>query len=770
MVVKSGFGIEHETHFVKVEGNGRFETSDGGISRGEKYDIKKDYDSTVHTNLELVSTNPQKKPHVIVKDLIRREKEGRGNVSPFGSVLGTNQSNAGSYHLNMTMPYDTAVVKDKASLEKYHAKTLQGMHNLRWLEPLMMGMIGGSSEKAIGNPDQPEGSIRQYKDSFANVGGTHLDKDSTLKGSKIKDVFGMALRTREGHSQAHGKYDNANPNLKLNKNLTDEAREYNRSRSIGDWVIKGYTPQNIDGNNPKTVEFRFPDSFSSAGALGLINFCTFAMENGEHTAMSKDGRDEKVWTDALRKVMEEGWNAQIDKKYFEKMAQDMKLDIDLPKGDTIRTDIGFELMNDALHKKNKDGFWVKNYLKDNKKPALHNFNRDNWQYNYKVMMNKDSMLESKTIKFLKALGKVDTTRSNGWMNIDIKDKKIVIRDLITNEIGLNYSVEDYKDILFLLESQGVLRIKTKPNGEPDKLKLIKSLDSDSDIAKIIKTMKENKDFFTDKHGLDDSLPEVHEPVVARTTRPETTRPFAPTGTIVRGENAPTGRHYEVSYATVIDPTLSDLVTTMEDILVESEFETPSGSQITWKIKIANELKVDGREANSVWVSSGRDTVYLILKKTALSIDVSTMNGEERALLKWVTHVVNAKNGITGQDENPTNSTTGMFENNLKASINAMFNKIRQRNTRSQRGTVIELSNAGIKTLQDKGVRIVSVPTSQGREYYLFNKSVYAQARRQYGENIRFIKSIPYYKKYKVELKGNQLILYKGDKIQQRLML
>lgn len=775
MAIKSGFGIEHETHFVKPRGQGRFETSSGDISSGTKYGIKRDYDPTVHSSLELVSTDPTKKPHTIISNLIKREKEGRGYVAPFGNVLGTDKTNVGSYHFNMTMPYDEDKIKNKQGLDKYHNKVKQGMRNLRWLEPLMMGVIGGSTEKSIGNPDQPEGSARQYSDSYANVGGTHIGEDDSVyrqaggSTKKFKEWFDMTLRSQtSGHSQEVGKYGNRGNNLGLDKNLNRSS--YNSNRSIGDFTLKGYTPNNEDGNNPKTIEFRFPDSFSSAGVGGLMNFVTFAMENGQNTSMVKDARTEKVWKEALREIMEEGWNAQVDRKYFEKMAKDMNLDVDLPAGKTIRTDIGFEVFNDALHKKNKGGFWVKNFLKNNKKPEVHNFNRDCWQYNYKVMMSKNPSLESHTNKFLKKLAQIDTSRSNGWMNIEIKDKKIVIRDLITDVIGLEYSAEDYKDILFLLESEGIIKIKSLPNGELDKIKLMKELKTSEDIDKIIKKMKENKNFFTDKYGLEDA-PEVVLPPVARETRPETIRPYAPEGTVVRGETAPTSNHYSVIYADRLPEVLGDLVTTMEDILVETEFKDENGTILNWKIRIAEELKIDGQSVNSVFVRSRGDKVFLILKASAITSNVAGDDGEQRALTQWADVIGRGLyDGSTGRDGCPTADDTNVFVRKLRASIQEMFSKMKRVNHLKQNSRKIMLSKAGIKTLQSKGIRLVSVPKQSGREYYLVTRGNYRQARQKYGNNLRFINSIPYYKSYNVIIQGNTIILYKENNIVQRVML
>lgn len=507
--------------------------------------------------------------------------------------------------------------------------------------------------------------------------------------------------------------------------------------------------------------------------MGLINFTTFAMENGEHTDMKTDAKTEKVWKDALRTVMEEGWNAQVDREYFEQINEQLKLDVELPKGKTIRNDIAFDLINDALHKKNKDGFWVKHYLKNNKKPELHNFNRDSWQYNYKVMLSKDQNLESKTIKFLKALAKIDTSRSNGWMNVEIKDKKIVIRDIITNEMGLEYSAEDYKDILFLLESEGILRIKNKPNGEIDKIKLLKELNTEEDIAKIIKQMKENKDFFSDKHGLDDSVEEVRDPAPARQQRQETVRPFAPTGTRVRADQLPQYPTYTTELTTMVSQTLSDLASTMEDVLVESDFTDQQGLPLNWKIKFALSLSVQrpnmqSTRVNAVWLKQ-RDKIYLILKKDQLRDMSGANDDEERILLQWVDTIgaTGLYDGQTATQVNPTNLTNYVFLITLKQNITEMFNKSRRIR---QNTTKIELSNAGIKTLQAKGIRIVSVPNQNGREYYLVTKGNYQQARQKYGNNLRFINTIPYYKSYKAEIKGNQIILYKNNQIKQKVVL
>lgn len=754
MVIKSGFGIEHETHFITTDGKGNFETSTGNLE-GLKYRINRERDATVWNNMELVSKNPFDKPHKIVKNLIKREKEGDGSPVPFGTVLTESRySRPGSYHLNMTLPYDDNTIEQ--DLPKYHAKIREGMRNIRWLQPLMMGMLGGISRKSIGNPQFPEGSERQLYDAFANIGGMGLKDDDTLtgksiqQGDRVKKTFKNWMNTyftspTHGHSKAPGKYNNRNPKLDLTKHLhTDSAgsNSPNENRDIGDWTVKGFVSNRYGRNNPKTVEFRFLDTFHPSGIYEVIKLVTYAMENGEHTDINADPSDNISWKKATRRIMEEGWDAQVKKEYWTNLAKEMKLNIEFPDTKTLRTDKGFELVIEALHKKNKNGFFPKHYLSGSNKPVLHNFNRDNWEYNIKIKLNKDVTFHNKLKKFMLGLAKIDASESNGWLNVEIKSNKIAVRDILMLNMGFEYGAEDYRDILYFLENQKYILIKENVDGTIDKIKLVKKITSTQQIQDKLIEMKNTNKFFSNTIGLENY--EINPETVVTTTELEEEQQQNESDRETVSHSIPISN---------LRNDANDLIVTFEDILVDCSFVSRSAEDLDWKIGFVSDVPY------KVGYIKNRRLVNIFLNENEFPTTF-----REGIFVEWARKFKDIINLDTQERQNPTNLPTLDFINKIVTTIRDLDLK-RQKNSCSD--TIIKLNNAGILTLQRNGIRIASI--KNGYMYVLVSKLNYAQAQHKFGK-LRFIKNIPYYKNYNVKIRDNIATLYKKQQFINKVQI
>lgn len=789
MVLKKGFGIEYETHLVKNRGNGTF-----GYDNPTKTvtGFSNHNDPTVFTSREFVSRNPNESPKAMVNNILKSQNNsGDITYAPFGTVLGNSNygrdgKGPGSYHLNITMPYDPERVSNNQYYNKYNKSLYHGVKCLRLVSPLIMAMTGGNTEASIGRPSIPEGSIRQYVDEYANIGGTGLDEDAKLRsiGRSIPEgSFWELLHQRKLRNGAiFGKYNNHFNFNELKQNLSGDL--FHSSREKGDFTIKAL--ENSRGERRiKTIEFRLMDTFHASGLYEYIKFVLLCICNGQRLDVPfKDARKESVWKEASARIMEEGWNAQVDIRYFKLIEERMNLNLNLPSDiNTYRADLGFEKLKSALFNKNKNSEWYKEFIEDSgREPQPHNFSRDNWEFNYKIMLNKSEPLKNKTIEFLKDLGSINTKNSNGWMRVQVEGTKIVVRDLITNRFGLEYSAEDYHDILFLFESEGLLKIKQMNNGEIDKIKLMENL-SDRKINTKINNMMKCDSYFSDDRGLmrPDSRRQREERTPTVTSEP--VREETPTTSTTREANLLREVLLQVR-SDMLGGDSEDIADVFKEIAERAYLR-----QFNKRIKVRgvffvynteNQSSLNSTEkrligqANNVGffqhlnpdsTSSIKEYDLFISQRDLMNMDVDETPNWVEIWAGVFSHA--GKNYVfkssTSSDNRWVSGTSllqnveqqNQFVEYAKADANALGYK-------ASRGAV-ELNRAGMRRLNEKGVYLGSIG---GRRYLLVNKSNYDRLKRRHGDSLRIIKNMPYYKNYKAIIRQNTVTLLKnGVKVQ-----
>lgn len=750
--IKAGLGIEHESHFVKRDGT-NFRTKE--LTSGNP-NVETTGDSSIHEGVELVTKKFNETPKNLSLELMKTVRNsGEYKIAPFGNVLGTDMSNPGSYHINITMPYDESKLDSETYVKDYNMKLIQGMRNIRWVEPLILAVMGSSSQSAIGKPEFPEGSIRQYSNTYSNVGLTGLDDDSILNSEgnrhKLKDWMDRYFKSRRYATAPPGKYDNKNKTFSMNKNLDN--RIFNSSRAVGDFTIKGYVEKKYPANNNiKTIELRMPDTFDSRGIYSLTKFVLYCMINSDRTQISKDATNYRVWANALREAVEEGWNSQISIEYFKQLKKEMKLDIVLPSTKTLRADIGLDLIAKDIYRKNKSSIVAKHWKIDDGEIELHTFNRSSWEYNFKLYAKQNNNgLKDKTETFLKSLGSIKTTASNGWMNVEIKNSKLTIRDLITRDFGLVFTLEDYRDILFLLETHGVIELKTVESGEIDKIKLKRELKTDEDVKNVMNDILDISDYFSNDYGL---LSYTNTRTSTPTPTPTPTPISEEEPELVTIQTPPPQENIDSSgfqYLAHSSEQSEDIKNTFEDVIFNA-FEF-----FDWNINIVKYIRINSvaQNYNKIFWIRDDNKIDVFINKDSFSEDDDVIEAVKKIIKnKWY-----RSDGRVGV---PTSDSQEQFLNKLKLSFNELMGK--------NRTNIIPFNNAGMKTLERLGVHIGSVKSTKDnrREYVLVNKNNIRDMKKF--KDFRIIKSIPYYRNYRAEKIGNKIIFYKDMTKFQTLQL
>ncbi len=642
--------------------------------------------------------------------------------NPFGSSVSKSNythsgsgSGFGSYHLTFTFPFD----KDKDSEEyrtKYYNDVYRGLKVVRAIQPLIMAMIGGVDLKAIGNPDYAEGSGRQVYNSFGNLGNVSLDQEflSHLISGNISD-----------NKRAKYKYGNY-PTPQFKKDIRASCDAFHSySSEVGDIVPKKFS------NSPvKSVEIRFLDNFYFDELYQMTKVILLAMQHGKDGGTITDSKTSSEWNKATQLILEEGWNTILSKDFVKMLSS--KLDLNLTKKD-LRADVVFNEVALQLWEKNKNGDWYKTFFNgDLSKPVFKNLNRMNWdaQFRYKILNNSE--FKKYFLKVIKVINEIDATDSNGWIKLNWKDGKYAIRDIMFDDIkyGLDIATEDFEDIIYLLERMDLVEIKNKPNKSIDKIKK-KFSNVDEVMEKLENLMLiDGEDLFSDIQEPEPIIPQPQpEPVESnqRFTRLNSDDSSINMDNLLLGLFTPSEEN---------ELDREDL----EQVFKEANFLV-NDRRIPIVIKYAD-IVYDGTNINSFWIKK-QSFIMIYLSRNFL--DLQSVSKMVMQLKKGFY----SPQSITENKIFATGITQDEFFNRLKTIASRQYDK---------GSNSITLDRAGIKTLENQGVYILSL--NRGEKYFIADKNKWSKL----GSNIKKLNYIPYNKGMKVEVKGQLLKLKKGQSV------
>lgn len=499
-----GLGIEHEfnmyqddgTNFTPLRtvhtlrgGYGRggtqyFYTNEGTIQResdiisGVKKLVKVGNDGTIgeggNSGSYEINTHPWKRKTIeqqvkILKqceDYITQQNQipyhnKRVRYMPFGSLGTSTKTGTGSFHFHITLPESPTTPRN---IQLGRVKKFIGQ--VQWLQPLLIGVTHGLSPKSIGDSgSEPEGSIRMARNNFGNPGGTD-----------IKRIGNHSFGIDRSHSSNFPKRNQTN-------HFSMIARVSSLTRKGGISDISRSGP-----GGPATMEIRVFDQFDSKHLPDFLKSVMYAGSNGADRGImvKKRAASTDEWNKAMAVVLEEGWNAILPKEYIKKLRSNMGL-TGRRIGKSLRCVDVLDEINKELYNKNKDNEIPRLMMGSQTLPKVYPVNRDGWNFYFKRELRASPMLRNKFNSFLKALSSVDTSESRGFITVGKYDNKTQgVRHLLHQHMGLNYSSEDTRDILDLLESEGLVTINRNPDGTMNKLKLhYNESDFDTKFNKLV---------------------------------------------------------------------------------------------------------------------------------------------------------------------------------------------------------------------------------------------------------------------------------------------
>uniref|UniRef100_A0A6C0EYN4 Uncharacterized protein n=1 Tax=viral metagenome TaxID=1070528 RepID=A0A6C0EYN4_9ZZZZ len=364
----------------------------------------------------------------------------------------------GSYHMTITLPHTRDInIKDFIKMHQNMAQQIQ------WLEPLMMTAFFSSTQEAVGNHNEPEGSFRVMTIGWGNFGGSDVRKMGTTgldRGSNIRSLWRNGLNFRR--------------TKRLNYCARVSKPQYRKSKYIhtGDFRTFGvekdfekcerlYNPNDClngraDGapmKPPFGMEIRIFDHFPSEYLLDLMRIITLIGCNAQRHPPKDHVYRDKKWIKAVQEIMKDGWNAIVNIKFIEALRFNLGLPIN--SNSTIAYDIFKQIVHE-LFEINKNEF-INKIMNEHPEiePVVPEINRMCWE------MGFTRKFGIQVINFLK-----HSFHNNEELTVEEFKKKF-------KESGaLEYSnwENEMNDLLYALETKGYVHLETF-NGKIKSIKI-----------------------------------------------------------------------------------------------------------------------------------------------------------------------------------------------------------------------------------------------------------------------------------------------------------
>ena len=367
---------------------------------------------------------------------------------------------AGSYHITMTLPF-----KETTTNEHFIKEHINFANQIQWIEPLLVAGYFSSDDKAVGSVrKRVRGSYRVVRVAWGNFAGSDVrdfktgvgryaviptkwrsgldfyddDKTKICKKLDINTKMGEKLHKKE--PQAISSYSS---NMRTFGPLGDE------ERASGAPMIK-----------PNGIEVRIFDNFDINYLLSLCQILGYIAENSRVHQTPKFVYKNRYWNDSVKKVMKEGWKAELNPKFKEILREMLGLKI---KTDSNQVQKLLETVVEELWEKNKNGLWSKMLIDDRSKPpTIPTINKNSWSVGFILKMNRNLKLRNNLLRVLYSSPlkmSLPTFRKNFYKHF--KEKQ------------WNTNIED---VLYFLEDFDIVQLKIKN----DKIKKI-ILDEDNFI-------------------------------------------------------------------------------------------------------------------------------------------------------------------------------------------------------------------------------------------------------------------------------------------------
>lgn len=369
----------------------------------------------------------------------------------------------GSYHITITLPF----IYHRITINEYREMYKRFINHIQWVEPLMLGLYSSCDIRGIGTGERlPRSSYRVMMTGWGNPAGSDI--------RKINDGYtryaAVPLYWREGLSFPGLEKLERECGEDIKKKWKSFAEQHPEAISGYGTDIRTFWRSGLPGEIPKDgtpidklfgVEIRIFDYFPARYLVSLCRFIIYLAENGRKREVKKVVYEDPGWIGAMHSIMKHGWRAELPEEYITSL-EDV-IGHKLTPRPTKVADLWKVLLN-VLHKHNKDGFYVKEMLKQNlngegeeadEQPKLvfHNVNRESWEFGFLFrLIDSDELVE----------------QLREWLQSLPKKKSLSLEEVekhLFKKLPKKLWKNDSLDIIYFFAHRNVLRIKENKKGQ-----------------------------------------------------------------------------------------------------------------------------------------------------------------------------------------------------------------------------------------------------------------------------------------------------------------
>lgn len=346
----------------------------------------------------------------------------------------------GSFHYTITLPHENKETYTEADEQKFVDTHYNFGAMFQWIEPLLLAAYFSCDQDAVGTTEKRiRGSFRVARVGWGNFAGADMRKKTKGVG-RYADV---KQKWREGFDFYESNIINyCNVPFKSNKetamsSFSSNIRTFAPSKNATSKERISGAPMTI----PNGMEIRIFDHFPTMYLDSLLQIIILVAANSIRTTVDQFVYEDDDWIATIRKIMLEGWKAEVSPTYVKKLEKIMKLEgvkvISYQAFDVLR---GFV---EKLFEVNKSSDFVFLMYGPQNPPQIPKINKFSWDFAFMLKLLKDEACYGNFLRFLQKM----TTSTK----VDDIHKFVI-------ECMGNSWENNWKDVMYFLDEKKLIHI------------------------------------------------------------------------------------------------------------------------------------------------------------------------------------------------------------------------------------------------------------------------------------------------------------------------
>jgi RNA binding exosome subunit len=347
----------------------------------------------------------------------------------------------GSFHYTITLPHENKETYTEADEKKFVDNHYNFGAMFQWIEPLLLASYFSCDQNAVGTTEKRiRGSFRVARVGWGNFAGADMRKKTKGVG-RYADV---KQKWREGFDFYESNIINyCNVPFKSNKetamsSFSSNIRTFAPSKNSTSKERISGAPMTI----PNGMEIRIFDHFPTLYLYSLLQIIILVAANSQRTTVDQFVYEDNDWIATIRKIMLEGWKAEVSPIYVKKLEKIMKLE-----GVKLKSYQAFDVLCgfvEKLFEVNKSSDYVFLMYGPQNPPQIPKINKFSWDFAFMLKLLKDEACYG---NFLRLLQKMTTSTK-------VED----IHKFVIECMGNSWD-NNWKDIMYFLDEKKLIHIK-----------------------------------------------------------------------------------------------------------------------------------------------------------------------------------------------------------------------------------------------------------------------------------------------------------------------